>query len=179
MEKYEVTNKDFFPNPKMVIEKKGSMDDLIATTAESIKEMYKNFYPDTTVVRLDADHDLDDKEVDAIVESFDDTLGKNKQRLRTMFEFQRTVLIFASAEFKKVADKMKDGDCVVEYHNPYLLDRKKTHHEVMSDGVYYHQGLAYIDVRSMDNDEAWDDMNEEWRIDREFAIYWRPVEEKK
>ena len=178
MEKYKVINKDFFPDPKMVIEKKGDTDNLIATAAESIKEMYKHFYPDTTVVRLDADHDLDAREIDDIVESFDETLGKNKQRLRIVFEFHRTVLIFASAKFKKVAEKMKEGDCVVEYHNPFLPSYKRTQHEVMSAGVYYKDGYAYIDVRSMDNDEAWDEEKNDWCIGQAFAIYWRPVEEK-
>lgn len=178
MERYKVINKDFFPNPEMVIEKKEDMDNLIATSAESIKEMYKHFYPDTTVVRLDADHNLDNKEIDAIVESFDETLGKNKQRLRTTVDFHRSVLIFASAKFKEVAERMRDGDCVVEYHNPFLPDSKRTNCEVMSSGVYYKDGYAYIDVRSMDDDEAWDEEKHDWRIEQAYAIYWRPYEEK-
>ena len=176
MEEYKVINEDIIPNQQMVFEKKGSIDDLIATAAESTKEMYQHFYPDTTMVRLDADHDLDDKEVDSIVESFDETLGKNKQRLRTALVLKRTVLIFASAEFKKVADRIKKGARKVEYHNPYLPDDKRTRQEVMSN-VYYEGGYAYIDLYSPDDD--WGDGNGEPCIDKVFAIYWRPVEEKK
>lgn len=176
MEKYKVVNDDIFPNPQMVIEKKGSMDDLIAAAAESTKEMYRHFYPDTMMVRLDADHDLDDKEIDSIVESFDDTFGKNKQRLRTIVEFKRTVLIFASAEFKKVANRIREGARKVEYRNPYLPDYKHTHQEVISN-VYYEGGYAYIDLYSPDDDLG--DGNGEPYINKVFAIYWRPVEEKK
>lgn len=175
MKEYKVINEDIFPNQRMVIKKNGSWDELISAVADHVKELYKHFYSDTTVVRLDADHNLDDGEIDDIVKSFDETLGKNKQRLRVMRVSQRTVLIFASANFKKVAEKMK-GDCIVEYHNPFFSYDKRFQHEVMSNGIYYKGGYAHIDLRSMDNDVAWDEENYEWRINPAYAIYWQPVE---
>lgn len=154
-----------------------NLDIVIEAKALSVQEMYKQFYPDTKMVKIEAAHDLLDKEIDDIIKSFDEGLGKNMKRLRVEVVLGRTVYIFASAEFKKVAEKMKYR-CVIEYHNPYLPERQSPLCYVGSEkGVYYHEGLAYIDVLS----DQWNEEEEEFEsvVEREFAIYWRPYEEEK
>lgn len=154
-----------------------NLDIVIEAKALSVQEMYKQFYPDTKMVKVGADHQLLYKEIDDIIKSFDEGLGKNMKRLRVEVVLGRTVYIFASAEFKKVAEKMKYR-CVIEYHNPYLPERQSPLCYVGSEkGVYYHEGLAYIDVLS----DQWNEEEEEFEsvVEREFAIYWRPYEEEK
>lgn len=154
-----------------------NLDIVIEAKALSVQEMYKQFYPDTKMVKVGADHQLLYKEIDDIIKSFDEGLGKNMKRLRVEVVLGRTVYIFASAEFKKVAEKMKYR-CVIEYHNPYLPERQSPLCYVGSEkGVYYHEGLAYIDVLS----DQWNEEEEEFEsvVEREFAVYWRPYEEEK
>lgn len=154
-----------------------NLNQVIEAKAQSIQEMYKQFYPDTKMVKVDADHQLLYKEIDDIIKSFDEGLGKNMKRLRVEVVLGRTVFIFASAEFKKVAEKMKYR-CVIEYHNPYLPERQSPLCYVDSEkGVYYHEGIAFIDVQS----DQWNEEEEEFElvVEREPAIYWRPYEEKK
>lgn len=154
-----------------------NLDIVIEAKALSVQEMYKQFYPDTKMVKVGADHQLLYKEIDDIIKSFDEGLGKNMKRIRVEVVLGRTVYIFASAEFKKVAEKMKYR-CVIEYHNPYLPERQSPLCYVGSEkGVYYHEGLAYIDVLS----DQWNEEEEEFEsvVEREFAIYWRPYEEEK
>lgn len=178
MEKQKVPYDDAKMYERVVIGPHATnFDSAIEEKSKSIQETYKEFYPDTKMVKIEAAHDLLDKEIDDIIKSFDEGLGKNMQRLRVEVVFRRFVLIFASAEFKKVAEKMKYR-CVIEYHNPYLPERQSPLCYVGSEkGVYYHEGLAYIDVLS----DQWNEEEEEFEsvVEREFAIYWRPYEEEK
>lgn len=155
-----------------------SFDLAIEEKSKSTQETYKEFYPDTKMVKIEADHDLPDKEIDDIIKSFDEGLGKNMQRLRVEVVLRRFVLIFASAEFKKVVEKMKCR-CVVEYYNPSSPDAEVPLHFIDSEqGVYYRGGLPWVDVESSEPIEIDESPFYEYPISRELAIYWRPYEEK-
>lgn len=178
MEKQKVPSDDAKLYESVVIGNSDeNLDTVIEAKALSIQEMYKQFYPDTKMVKVGADHQLLYQEIDDIIKSFDEGLGKNLKRLRVEVVLGRTVYIFASAEFKKVAEKMKYR-CVIEHHNPYIPDGPHPLGYVDSEkGVYYHEGIAFIDVQS----DQWNEEEEEFEIvvEREPAIYWRPYEEKK
>ena len=155
-----------------------SFDLVIEEKAKGTMETYKKFYPDTKMVKIEAAHDLLDKEIDDIIKSFDEGLGKNMQRLRVEVVFRRFVLIFASAEFKKVVEKMKHR-CVVAYYNPSSPDAEVPLHFIDSEeGVYYREGLPWVDVESSEPIETDESPFYEYPISRELAIYWRPYEEK-
>lgn len=180
MEKQKVPSGDAKVYEHVVVGPHDTNFDLaIEEKSRSVQETYKKFYPDTKMVKIEATHDLLDKEIDDILKSFDEGLGKNMQRLRVEVVFRRIVLIFASAEFKKVVEKM-ECRCVVEYYNPDSPDAEVPLHFINSEeGVYYREGLPWVDVESSEPIEIEGSPFYEYPISRELAIYWRPYGEEK
>lgn len=145
---------------------------------ESKKQLYLPFYDDTCSVKMESDHDIPDEELKEIFGAFRDTFGKRKAILYFERYNARKMFFLVSKKFKENADKMVKGS-KVEFHDPVLTNR----HDVaiiQSDGISYDIGAVvtplfdlFVEPKNCVDVAKGNDLGPY------FAIFWRPVEEKK
>ena len=129
---------------------------------------YKMFYPDTTITRVGF--------ADCNSISHKDGLELSKMVCQMTHSgllqfkiFKNRMYIFKSRAFLKVADGFKKG-AKVRFHDPRTPD---DHREsvMLADGMRYNCGIPFI----WTEDSELDDL----KNSDTFAVYWRPVEDKK
>jgi hypothetical protein len=141
--------------------------DVIGDVMERLAE-YKMFYPDTTITRVGF--------ADCNSISHKDGLELSKMVCQMTHSgllqfkiFKNRMYIFKSRAFLKVADGFKKG-AKVRFHDPRTPD---DHREsvMLADGMRYNCGIPFI----WTEDSELDDL----KNSDTFAVYWRPVEDKK
>jgi hypothetical protein len=141
--------------------------DVIGDVMERLAE-YKMFYPDTTITRVGF--------ADCNSISHKDGLELSKMVCQMTHSgllqfkiFKNRMYIFKSRAFLKVADGFKKG-AKVRFHDPRTPD---DHREsvILADGMRYDGGIPFI----WTEDSELDDL----KNSDTFAVYWRPVEDKK
>ena len=151
---------------------------LFDSHVESHKQQYLPFYDDVCSVKMELCYDITDEELKEIFSAFRDTFGKRKAILYFERYNARKMFFLVSRKFKENVDKMVKGS-KVEFHDPEQPDRHDVA-VVQSDGVSYDMGAVVVPLFDLfvepkncvevakDNDQG-----------PYFAIFWRPVEEKK
>lgn len=139
--------------------------EVLADIAERVAE-YRMFYPDTTLTTISSNSEetFSDKEA---MELSQKVCSMTTSGLLQYKAAGKSLFIFKSREFLKVADGFKKG-ARVRFHDPRTPDIR---HEayLMSDGIQYRGGIAMI------NQVGSDDPEMEWGT---YAVYYRPVEEE-
>lgn len=143
---------------------------------------FRKVFPDTTRLSMEFDHELSEEEVKRNVAYVEKEMNAKYFYLSY---YGNKMEVFLSREFKDVSAKMTKG-AKVKYYNP-LEPRHKCLTTITSDGLLYPYGgfKPCIEVKNgpseyivMGEHLPFSPFGEEYP-NVYYAIYWRPVEEKK
>ena len=142
--------------------------DVLADIAERVAE-YKMFYPDTTLTTISSNNTAETFNDKDAMELSRKVCSMTNSGLLQYKVAGRSLFIFKSRAFLKVAEGFKKGAKVRWYDPRDPDDDICTESTMLADGMRYDGGIPFIWTENSDSG-CFAECNT-------FAVYWRPVEE--
>ena len=142
--------------------------DVLADIAERVAE-YKMFYPDTTLTTISSNNTAETFNDKDAMELSRKVCSMTNSGLLQYKVAGRSLFIFKSRAFLKVAEGFKKGAKVRWYDPRDPDDDICTESTMLASGMRYDGGIPFIWTENSDSG-CFAECNT-------FAVYWRPVEE--
>lgn len=144
--------------------------DVLTDIAERVAE-YKMFYPDTTLTTISSNNTAETFNDKEALELSQKVCSMTNSGLLQYKVAGRSLFIFKSRAFLKVAEGFKKG-AKVRWYDPREPENDIcTESTMLADGMRYDGGIPFIWTENSDSG-CFAECNT-------FAVYWRPVEEDK
>lgn len=144
--------------------------DVLTDIAERVAE-YKMFYPDTTLITISSNNTAETFNDKEALELSRKVCSMTNSGLLQYKVAGRSLFIFKSRAFLKVAEGFKKG-AKVRWYDPREPENDIcTESTMLADGMRYDGGIPFIWTENSDSG-CFAECNT-------FAVYWRPVEEDK
>lgn len=144
--------------------------DVLTDIAERVAE-YKMFYPDTTLTTISSNNTAETFNDKEALELSRKVCSMTNSGLLQYKVAGRSLFIFKSRAFLKVAEGFKKG-AKVRWYDPREPENDIcTESTMLADGMRYDGGIPFIWTENSDSG-CFAECNT-------FAVYWRPVEEDK
>ena len=144
--------------------------DVLTDIAERVAE-YKMFYPDTTLTTISSNNTAETFNDKEALELSRKVCSMTNSGLLQYKVAGRSLFVFKSRAFLKVAEGFKKG-AKVRWYDPREPENDIcTESTMLADGMRYDGGIPFIWTENSDSG-CFAECNT-------FAVYWRPVEEDK
>ena len=144
--------------------------DVLTDIAERVAE-YKMFYPDTTLTTISSNNTAETFNDKEALELSRKVCSMTNSGLLQYKVAGRSLFIFKSRAFLKVAEGFKKG-AKVRWYDPREPENDIcTESTMLADGMRYDSGIPFIWTENSDSG-CFAECNT-------FAVYWHPVEEDK